>query len=252
MSSYTNIQPMTDSNSIVIAFDADDTLWPNENYFREGEQALLELLQPYNQSDDLLDKLYAQEIRNLGVFGYGAKGFTLSMIESLIELSDGKVSGADIQKVIDIGRNIMTCPIELLPHVEETINTIKELGFQLMIITKGDLFDQESKIARSGLADLFDSVEIVSEKNEETYQRLLQKHNIDPKHFWMVGNSLKSDILPVVRIGGRAVHIPYETTWVHEVVSEEHAAQHNYFELTSIGGLSTLLEHELGPSSVNH
>ena len=235
---------MLETNLPIIAFDADDTLWPNENYFREGEQEMLKLLRPYYQGDDLLDKLYQQEIKNLGIFGYGAKGFTLSMIESLIELSQGKVSGDDIQAVINIGKSIMTCPIKLLANVRETIESLKEFGYRLMIITKGDLFDQESKIARSGLADLFDIIEIVSEKDEENYQHLFKKYNITVNNFWMVGNSLKSDILPVVRLGGHGVYIPYASTWVHEAVSAEEATEHNYFELTSISGLPDLLFNE--------
>ncbi|CAM3727965.1 HAD family hydrolase [Parendozoicomonas haliclonae] len=237
---------MSDSLQPIIAFDADDTLWPNEDYFRDGEKQLIALLEPYYKGDNLLQHLYEQEIRNLHIFGYGAKGFTLSMIESLIELSEGKVTGADIQRVIDIGKSIMTYKIELLPGVKETVETLRnDFGYKLMIITKGDLFDQESKIARSGIADLFDIVEIVSEKDDATYQKLLIKHQIDPQFFWMIGNSLKSDVLPIARLGGHAVHIPYKSTWAHETVTAEHAAEHNYFELTDISGLPILLEREI-------
>ncbi|MTI13271.1 HAD family hydrolase [Sansalvadorimonas verongulae] len=235
---------MTHSSSVVIAFDADDTLWPNEPYFREAEKEVLKLLERYYRGNNLLDHLYAQEVKNLHIFGYGAKGFTLSMIESVIELSEGRVTGAEIQDIIELGKSIMTYPIQLLDGVEDTLNTLKD--FQLMLITKGDLFDQESKIARSGLADHFDAVEIVSEKNDETYTRLLQRHKIKPENFWMIGNSLKSDVLPTDRIGGTGVYIPYESTWVHESVSDDHAAEHHYHELESIRDVPALVHKILG------
>ncbi len=234
---------MTNTDKTVIAFDADDTLWPNEHYFREGEQQIIKLLERYYPGEDLLDKLYQQEIKNLHVFGYGAKGFALSMIESLIELSDGKVTGQEIQQVIEIGKMIMSSPIELISGVTETIEALR--GYPLMIITKGDLFDQESKIARSGLADNFKMIEIVSEKDDATYLRLLKKYHIAPENFWMVGNSLKSDILPVAHIGAHAVHIPHETTWVHEMVSDKHASAYNYHELSTISELPALIKREV-------
>ena len=234
---------MTSSPSVVIAFDADDTLWPNETYFREAEKEILKLLERYYRGNNLLDHLYKQEVKNLNIFGYGAKGFTLSMIESVVELSEGKVTGAEIQKIIDIGKSIMTYPVQLLDGVEDTLNALKD--FKLMLITKGDLFDQESKIARSCLADHFDIVEIVSEKDDDTYRRVLKRHNIQPENFWMIGNSLKSDVLPIDRIGGTAVHIPYESTWLHETVSDDHAAAHNYHELNSIRELPDLIHKTL-------
>ena len=235
---------MIHTPSVVIAFDADDTLWPNEPYFREAEKEILKLLERYFPGEDLLDRLYKQEVKNLHIFGYGAKGFTLSMIESVIELTKGKVTGSEIQEIIELGKSIMTYPIQLLDGVVETLDALK--GFQLMLITKGDLFDQESKIARSGLADRFDAVEIVSEKDDNTYERLLKRHNIKPENFWMIGNSLKSDILPIDRIGGTGVYIPYESTWVHETVSDDHAAEHHYHELKSIQDVPKLIKHKLG------
>ncbi|WP_281648554.1 HAD family hydrolase [Parendozoicomonas sp. Alg238-R29] len=227
----------------VIAFDADDTLWPNEPYFRDAEKEIIKLLERYYRGDNLLEHLYQQEIKNLHIFGYGAKGFSLSMIESVIELSEGMVNGAEIQKIIDLGKSIMTYPINLIEGVHETLEELKD--YPLMLITKGDLFDQESKIARSGLGDYFQAVEIVSEKNDETYLRLLQRYNIKPENFWMIGNSLKSDVLPIDRIGGTGVHIPFESTWQHETVSEDHAAEHNYHELQSIRELPMLIEKHI-------
>ncbi|WP_461536246.1 HAD family hydrolase [Spongorhabdus nitratireducens] len=225
---------------MIIAFDADDTLWVNEPYFREAEAALLEMLSRYYPGEDLLDRLYQQEIKNLNIFGYGAKAFTLSMIESAIELSHGKVSGSEIQRIIDLGRGIMSQPVKLLKGVEETIKQMSS-EHQLMLITKGDLFDQESKIARSGLADYFRIIEVVSEKDEATYNQLLIKHNIQPDQFWMVGNSLRSDVLPIVELGGQAVHIPCDVGWVHEHVDVDESTRQTYHELTCIDQLPELI-----------
>ena len=226
---------------MIISFDADDTLWVNEPYFREAEEALLEMLSAYYEGDNLLDRLYQQEIMNLNVFGYGAKAFALSMIESAIELSQGKVTGAEIQRIIDLGKGILSQPVKLLPGVE---STIKHLAGQypLMLITKGDLFDQESKIARSGLADYFRIIEVVSEKDEAAYRQLLLKHSITSTQFWMIGNSLRSDILPVVALGGQAVHIPCDVGWVHEHIAVDDATRATYHELMSIDKLPSLLK----------
>ncbi len=230
---------MKNTNLPIIAFDADDTLWPNEPYFREAEKDMMKILTPYYRGDDLIEHLYQQEIMNLHIFGYGAKGFTLSMIESAIELSEGKICGKEIQKIIELGKQIMTYPIELLDGVEETLTALGE--HRLVLITKGDLFDQESKVARSGLANHFDAIEIVSEKDDETYSKLLERHKIKPENFWMVGNSLKSDVLPIARIGGTAVHIPYESTWQHEQVETDASMRKTYHELTSIRELPSLI-----------
>ncbi len=243
--------PMTANAHTVIAFDADDTLWPNEGYFRNAELEMIKLIQPYysssnttteNQGDELLESLYQQEVKNLHIFGYGAKGFTLSMIESAIELSNGRMPGTDIQKIINIGKSIMTYHVELIPGVTEVLDKLgQEKDIRLMLITKGDLFDQESKIARSGLADRFEVIEIVSEKNDKTYQQLLNKHNIQAKNFWMVGNSVKSDVLPVVNIGGTGVHVPAETTWIHESVELDAETQNSFHTLNSIRELPELI-----------
>ena len=158
------------------------------------------------------------------LFGYGAKSFMLSMIETVLQLTDGQSTGQEIQHMLDHGKRLLDFPIELLPHVPEALAAVKAQGLPLMLLTKGDLFDQESKLARSGLGDLFDHVEIVSEKNETTYQRILNRHNVQPEEFVMVGNSLKSDVLPVARLGGRAIYVPYHTTWVMERVAEAEQA----------------------------
>ena len=195
-----------------IAFDADDTLWDNEPLFQDTQSALKDLLQDYLGPAELDGKLLETERRNLRLFGYGVKGFTLSMIESAIELTEGRITGDHIQHIIDLGKAIIDAPIDLLPYVEETVHELHQ-RFPLFIITKGDLFHQEIIIARSGLAHFFAGIEIVSEKNDETYREILARRGLDARRFLMVGNSLQSDILPVLHIGGRAVHVPYRMTW---------------------------------------
>jgi len=232
---------MANDSIKIIAFDADDTLWVNEPFYREAEQRLEAMLRPYENGETLMERLYARELENLKIFGYGTKGFALSMIETAIELTEGKISGKEIQKIIELGKGLLRRPIELLSGVHETVELLSKT-YELMLITKGDLFDQESKIARSGLADFFEFIEIVSEKNPEVYQKTLNKYNIDPKNLVMIGNSLKSDVLPIVKIGGSAVHIPYHTTWVHEQVSEQEQDEHAYETLDSISELPQLLK----------
>ncbi len=225
----------------ILAFDADDTLWVNEPFYRKAEQQLVEMLRLYENGEALMERLYAREIENLKIFGYGAKGFALSMIETAIELTNGQISGKEIQRIVELGKGLLKQPIELLPGVHKTIDSLSQ-NYELMLITKGDLFDQESKIARSGLADFFKHIEIVSEKNIDAYQKVLEKYRIDPKTILMIGNSLKSDVLPIVQLGGSAVHIPYHTTWVHERVSEQEQGQHVYKTLASISELPQLLQ----------
>lgn len=203
-------------NITTIAFDADDTLWANEDLFVATQAQYMQLLAPYRQNWDA-EELHAAERRNLAYFGYGIKGFTLSMIETAIEVSDGAIPGRDIAAIIDMARAMVHAPLTLLPGVADLIPELAA-DYRLMLITKGDLFDQEAKIARSGLADHFRHIDIVSEKTPHAYQRILHRSDIDPQSFVMVGNSLRSDILPVVAIGAHAVHIPYHLTWQHEHV----------------------------------
>ena len=224
----------------VIAFDGDDTLWHNETLFSVTQEKFRSLLRPYVDEADIDASLLATEKRNLALFGYGIKGFTLSMIETAIEVSGGRVETVEIQRLIDYGKAMLDHPVELLDGVEDIIEPLRQ-NYRVMLITKGDLFDQESKIARSGLADLFWKIEIVSEKDPETYRRVLDTHDIAPDSFLMVGNSVKSDILPVLEIGGRAVHIPYQVTWEHENADPLAAAQHAFRTLDSLLELPTLL-----------
>lgn len=216
-----------------IGFDADDTLWHNEPVFAMTTQKFEALLARYRPIEEVRKRLYEVETRNLKYFGYGVKGFTLSMIETAIDLTEGRISGREIQQLIELGRQMLEMPVELLPHVETALHSLA-VRYPLLLITKGDLLDQESKIARSGLADLFTHIEIVSEKTPEVYAEILRRHNIPPERFLMVGNSLRSDILPVRAIGGLAVHIPYRITWQHEVVDPQGVT---YFTLEHIGQL---------------
>ncbi len=224
----------------IIAFDADDTLWVNEPIFTKTQQQFKSLLESYLSGSEIDDKLYQAEIRNLRLFGYGIKGFMLSMIETAIELTQGKISGQEIQQIIDLGKEMIEHPVEVLPNMEATIQELQE-KYELMVITKGDLFDQESKIARSGLGVYFNRVEIVSEKDQQMYLNIIRKNNIAADEFLMIGNSLKSDILPVCRVGGHAVHIPFHTTWAHEMVEVHHTEGMVYQELADISLLPELL-----------
>lgn len=197
---------------LTVAFDADDTLWHNESLFAVRQEQIQRLLAPYADAATLSQRLLETEKRNLRLFGYGVKGFTLSMIESAIEVSEGKVSASEIQQILEAGKSLLAHPIELLPGVRETLETLSK-RYNLMMITKGDLFHQESRIAMSGLGSLFSAIEVVSEKDEATYARILRRYHVQPADFVMVGNSIRSDILPVIALGARAIHIPYEITW---------------------------------------
>jgi putative hydrolase of the HAD superfamily len=203
-----------------IAFDGDDTLWHNERIFTMTQERFRALIEDYVEDCDLDKRLLEIERKNLKHFGYGVKGFVLSMIETAIEISKERVAARDIMRIIDFGREMIEHPVELLENAGDVVQALKG-SYRLMVITKGDLFDQESKLARSGLAELFDVVEIVSEKDPATYKRILGKHAIRPERFLMIGNSIKSDVLPVLALGGRALHVPYPLLWAHEAVTPD-------------------------------
>ncbi|TPE55533.1 HAD family hydrolase [Maribrevibacterium harenarium] len=208
-----------------IAFDADDTLWRNEDFFLDAQQKFVDLLSAYHDEAYIRTQLHQVQIRNLSHFGYGIKGFTLSMIESAIELSDGRVTGYEIHEIIRLAKAMVAAPIHLLEGVEDLLRQLRG-KVRLMVITKGDLLDQEGKFARSGLEAYFDHYEVVSDKTASTYQRLFEKYQIEPSLFLMIGNSLRSDVLPVLDAGGHALHVPYETTWQHETVAEAELEQY--------------------------
>ncbi|UGU16613.1 HAD family hydrolase [Sinomicrobium kalidii] len=206
-------------NIKVVGFDADDTLWVNETYFREAEQKFARLLSQYETENKIDQELFKMEMENLDLYGYGVKGFVLSMIESAIDLSNGKVSTATISGILHLGKEMIAKPVELLDGVEEVLEELSR-DYRLIVLTKGDLLDQERKMERSGLSEYFHHIEVLSEKKEENYRNLLEHLEIKPEEFLMVGNSLKSDVLPIVNIGAQAVHVPFHTTWVHEQVHE--------------------------------
>lgn len=218
----------------VIAFDADDTLWVNEPYFQEIEKRYTELLKSYGTSEEISAALFKTEMKNLKSLGYGAKAFTISMVETALEVSNQMISAGDIRQIVDLGKSLLEIPIELLPQVKETLEILKEKGnYKLVVATKGDLLDQENKLERSGLAPYFDHIEVMSDKTEKEYLRLLNILQIKPSEFLMIGNSLKSDIQPVLALGGYGVHIPFEVMWQHEVVdtfTHEHLKQVKGFD----------------------
>jgi putative hydrolase of the HAD superfamily len=225
----------------IIAFDADDTLWHNEILYHNAQGKLRELLSPYAAGEAVERHLYETEMSNIELYGYGIKSFALSMIETAIELTDGKILAEEIQKIIEITRWMLTADVQLIEGVKETVLTLAQ-SYQLMVITKGDLLDQESKLRRSGIADCFRWVEVVSEKNEPTYQALLDRYRFEPNRFLMVGNSMKSDILPILALGGHAVYIPHHLTWAHENSDHHPHGQNGFYELERIGQLPALLK----------
>ncbi|CAG2533547.1 MULTISPECIES: HAD family hydrolase [Maribacter] len=203
----------------VIGFDADDTLWVNETYFRDTEDKFADLLEKYETKNKIDQELFRTEIKNLDLYGYGIKGFVLSMIECALELSNNQVAPKTVRALLDLGKEMITQPVELLEGVEEVLQSLKD-KYRLIVLTKGDLLDQERKLERSGLSEYFHHVEVLSDKKEKNYSDLLEHLQIEPDEFLMIGNSLKSDVLPLVNIGARAVHIPFHTTWQHEEVTE--------------------------------
>jgi putative hydrolase of the HAD superfamily len=224
-----------------VAFDGDDTLWHNETVFSMTQERICALLADHGDPATLGDRLYAVETRNLHLYGYGAKSFILSIIETAIEVSDGAVTTATIQEILDFGKAMLEHPVELLEGVRDAVEAVAATGrYELFVITKGDLFHQESKFARSGLDDLL-GVEIVNEKDVATYDRILRRRGLAPEAFCMVGNSLRSDILPVLEIGATAVHVPYPLTWAHELVDPDLLAHHTWHEIGSLAALPELL-----------
>ncbi|MDQ8054140.1 MAG: HAD family hydrolase [Pedobacter sp.] len=217
------------TNIQVIAFDADDTLWVNEPYFREAEEKFCALLEDYLPLHSVASELFRIEIQNLPLYGYGVKGFMLSMVETILTITKGTASLATIEKAITYGKELLDKPIELLKGVEDVLLALKG-KYRLVVATKGDLLDQERKLKKSGLESYFHHIEIMSDKQEYDYLKLLKHLDCKPENFLMIGNSLKSDVLPVLALGGHAVHIPYHTTWAHEVV--EHHVVHEHFKST--------------------
>jgi putative hydrolase of the HAD superfamily len=225
----------------VVAFDGDDTLWHNETIFSMTHERFADLLAPYVEPAVLHDRLLATERENVAIYGYGIKGFTLSMVETAIDVTDGRVTTKEIARLLDFAKEMLAHPVELLDGAREAI-TSTSARCSVVLITKGDLFDQESKLARSGLGELFDGIEIVSEKDQARYRRVLREHDAEPGRFLMVGNSMRSDVLPVVGIGARAVHVPYHVTWALEEVDPEDHPDERWWRLPDLASLPALLD----------
>jgi len=224
----------------LVALDADDTLWHNEPLFTSVRDQFCALLERYEPEGVATDCLNSVEMRNLQHFGYGVKGFVLSMIETAIEMTGGRVESRDLSRIIDWGREMLASPVELLDGV---CGAVEELArdFPLILLTKGDLLHQETKLARSGLGHHFKGIEIVSEKDADVYRRVMARYDVRPDRFVMVGNSLRSDILPVLEAGGHAVYVPYEETWSHERVEPEQLSSVHFHEIAHIRDLPALL-----------
>jgi len=217
----------------VIGFDADDTLWVNETYFRETEERFAELLEGYETKNKIDQELFKVEIQNLETYGYGIKGFMLSMVESALDLSNNTIKQDAILEILNLGKKMILRPVELLDGVIEVLEKLQD-NYRLIILTKGDLLDQERKLEKSGLSKYFNHVEVLSDKKESDYKKLLDYLKIDVNEFLMVGNSLKSDVIPLLNIGANAVHIPFHTTWAHETVSAKEEKINSHLKLNSV------------------
>jgi putative hydrolase of the HAD superfamily len=231
--------PPASASLTAIGFDADDTLWQNEQFYRMTEKRFTTLLADYAEAEDLSYRLLEAEKRNLKAYGFGIKGFTLSMIETAIEITDGRVPAEVIREIVDAGRDLLSHPIEPLPHARATLERLSR-DYRLILVTKGDLFDQERKLAQSGLGELFAGVEIVSDKSAAVYERVFTRHGDGPERAMMVGNSLKSDVIPALKAGCWAVYVPHSLTWALE--QDEPPAQNQRYRLiTHLGELPDIV-----------
>lgn len=221
-----------------VAFDADDTMWINEPYFQQIEEKFCKLLEDFATHHNISQELLKTEIQNLSIYGYGVKGYTLSMIETALNISNKKLDIEVIEKAIGYGKDMLSKPVELIDDIEQVLQQLK-LKYRLVVATKGDLLDQEQKLKRSGLEPYFHHIEVMSEKKEDDYKKLIKHLDIQPQEFLMIGNSLKSDVLPVLALGGHAIHIPFHTTWEHEKI--DHHVEHENF--MSLNKISELMEY---------
>lgn len=224
----------------VIGFDADDTLWVNEPYFRETEEEFCQLLEGYGACEEITRALLETELANLPLFGYGIKGFTLSMMETALKICNNDIPPTLLKSILELGKSLLQKPVILLDNVEEVLKSVNNKDYQVIIATKGDLLDQQRKLSKSGLEKYFHHIEIMSDKKEADYMRLLNHLEIAPENFLMVGNSIKSDILPVLNIGGSAIHIPFHTTWAHEEIAVPEDTTH-YHEVQQISNVLNYL-----------
>lgn len=224
-----------------IAFDGDDTLWHHDNYFREATQEFHNYMNTLGSYPDALERLDAKHILDIRQWGYGVMGLTLTMIELSIQMTGGKITGDQMQVIFDIGRRTHQHPVVLLDYVAETVGALHD-RYQLLLITKGDLIAQEMKVHKSGLADYFDGIEIVSEKDVATYDQIFELYRVNPKEVIMIGNTLRSDIIPPLKLGAQAIHIPYQTSWHFEQGEVPEEDRDRYIVLPSMKDVPALLE----------
>ena len=224
----------------LIAFDADDTLWHTEIHYRQAMEDLRQLLSPWASAERIDRILDGIIIDNLPWYGYGIKAFVLSLIEAAIQISEGEISGGQVDQVLSFGKTMLAAEVVLRPHVAETLQKLAP-AYNLMIITKGDLLDQTVKVKRSEVGPYFSMVEVVNDKTVETYTGILEKNSIEPKNFMMVGNTIRSDIDPVISLGGTAVHIPADATWEHEMIPDFDTSRDGFYELEHMGQLCDLI-----------
>lgn len=224
----------------VIGFDADDTLWVNETYFREAEQKFAGMLSQFETPNKIDQELFQLEIKNLPLYGYGIKGFVLSMVEMALKLSNYNVKNKVIEEILNIGKDMLDKPVELLDGVQEVLEFL-EHKYRLILVTKGDLLDQERKLEKSNLSHYFHHIEVLSDKQTANYSNLLNHLDIKPSEFLMIGNSLKSDVLPIVELKAHAIHVPFDTTWLHEQVTENETNGKSYLTLNSLRDVIPLL-----------
>lgn len=222
-----------------IAFDADDTLWHNEPFFDEAQERFCQLFQDYASSQEILGLILNHQVKNLPLYGFGIKAFTLSMIETALQLTNHQISGKGIKKIITIGKDLLQKPVELLPNVEDVLKALHG-KYKLVVATKGDLKDQHRKLHDSGIGHYFHHIEVLSDKTELDYEKMLTRLDCKAEDFLMIGNSLKSDVLPVLNLGGFAIHVPYHTTWEYEKIDFEIEHQ-NFLALKNIENILTIL-----------
>jgi putative hydrolase of the HAD superfamily len=224
----------------VIGFDADDTMWVNEPYYRETETVFYGLLSEYIDAEECAKELYQVEMKNLSLYGYGAKGFMLSMIETALKVSNHELPASAIERILELGYDLLNKPVVLIDGIQEVLSELNDKGFRLIMATKGDLLDQQRKLAKSKLEPYFHHIEVMSDKKESDYRKLISHLDIEPDEFLMIGNSMRSDILPVLAIGGHAIHIPFHTTWVHEEAAGDHELK-NYHKVDNVSEVIELL-----------
>ena len=225
----------------IVGFDADDTLWINEPFYRDTEKQFCDILVPYSPESETNKELFKTEMQNLQMYGYGAKAFILSMIETALRISESKITAYEINQIVEIGKAQLNLPVVLLDGVETVLQKLLP-SYKLILATKGDLLDQERKLQKSGLANYFHHIEIMSDKHENNYRKLISRLDIEPQDFVMIGNSIKSDILPVINIGAKAIYVPYHTTWQHEK-DHDIADNSKFVTVDNLTGVLDILNH---------